>query len=111
MPGDRMSVTRRTMLAAPPAVAAATMTNQVFAQNQATAQGEPAAPRASQQAPGFYRYKVGDIEITAINDGFARRPLENFVRNAELADIKKALEARFLPQDALPIPYTTLVLN
>jgi glyoxylase-like metal-dependent hydrolase (beta-lactamase superfamily II) len=106
-----MSVTRRTMLAAPPAVAAATMTNQVFAQNQPTAPGQAATPEASQQAPGFYRYKVGDIEVTAINDGFARRPLENFVRNADLAAVKKAMEERFLPQDALPITFTSLVLN
>ena len=49
--------------------------------------------------------------MTAVNDGFARRPLENFVRKAELSDVKKALEERFLPQDALPIPYTSLVLN
>lgn len=107
-----MSVTRRTMLAATPAVAAAaTMTNQAFAQNQPTAPGQPSAPMASQQAPGFYRYKIGDIEVTAINDGFARRPLENFVRNAELADVKKVLQEAFLPQDLLPISYTTLVLN
>ena len=106
-----MSVTRRTMLAAPPALAAASMTNQVFAQNQATPAAQTAAPTASQQAPGFYRYKVGDIEVTAINDGFARRPLENFVRNAELADVKKAMQDAFLPPDALPITFTTLVLN
>ncbi len=106
-----MSVTRRTMLAAPPAVAAAAMASQVFAQNQPTPPGQPATPEASQQAPGFYRYKVGDIEVTAIHDGFARRPLENFVRNAELAAVKQALQERFLPQDALPIPYTSLVLN
>ncbi len=31
---------------------------------------------ATGQAPGFYRYKVGDITVTAINDGFFRRPLE-----------------------------------
>ena len=63
------------------------------------------------QAPGFYRYKVGDITLTAINDGFGRRPLEGFVRNAELADVKKAMEAAFLPSDALNITFTTLVLQ
>lgn len=63
------------------------------------------------QAPGFYRYKVGDITLTAINDGFGRRPLEGFVRNAELAEVKKAVEQAFLPPDALDIPYTTLVIE
>ncbi|CAM5184265.1 hypothetical protein BTHI11S_01069 [Bosea thiooxidans] len=63
------------------------------------------------QAPGFYRYKIGDITLTAINDGFARRPLEGFVRNAELADVKKAMEQAFLPQDALNITFTTLAVQ
>ena len=66
-----MSVTRRTMLVAGPAVAAAAMTNPVLAQGQ-PAPGQSEAPVAGQQAPGFYRYKIGDIEATAINDG--RRP-------------------------------------
>lgn len=72
----------------------------------AQAQGTPV-----NQAPGFYRYKVGDITLTAINDGFAKRPLEGFVRNAELADVKKAMAESFLPQDALSITFTTLVLQ
>ena len=63
------------------------------------------------QAPGFYKFKIGDITCTAINDGFAMRPLEGFVRNAELADVQKALAAAFLPTNALPIPFTTLVLQ
>ncbi len=63
------------------------------------------------QAPGFYRYKVGDITLTAINDGFARRPLDGFVRNAELAAVKTAMEQAFLPADALNITFTTLVVE
>jgi glyoxylase-like metal-dependent hydrolase (beta-lactamase superfamily II) len=105
-----MHLTRRSILAAAPAAAAVSaLSGPAFAQG--TPAPAPAAGSSAQQAPGFYRYKVGDIEVTAINDGFARRPLENFVRNAELGDVKKALAERFLPQDALPIPYTTLVLN
>lgn len=73
----------------------------------AVAQGAAAAA----QAPGFYRYKVGDITVTAINDGFAMRPLENFVRNAELANVQKAMVAAFLPTNALPITFTSLVLQ
>ena len=72
----------------------------------AQAQGVPV-----NQAPGFYRYKIGDITLTAINDGFGKRPLEGFVRNAELADVKKAMAAAFLPQDALNITFTTLAIQ
>jgi len=74
---------------------------------------QPAAAQASGpvQAPGFYRYKVGDMVVTAINDGFARRPLEGFVRNAELSAVQSAMAAAFLPTDALPISFTTLVVQ
>jgi glyoxylase-like metal-dependent hydrolase (beta-lactamase superfamily II) len=104
-----MTINRRTILAAAPAAAAALTAG-------APALAQQAAPAASsatdgQQAPGFYRYKVGDIEVTAIHDGFARRPLEGFIRNAEMADVQKAMQERFLPTDTLPIPFTTLVLR
>jgi glyoxylase-like metal-dependent hydrolase (beta-lactamase superfamily II) len=69
------------------------------------------APLATAQAPGFYRYKIGDLQITAINDGVAMRPLEGFIRNAELPAIQAALADAFMPTTALPIPFTTLVIN
>ena len=106
-----MSVTRRIMLAATPLVAVVTITNRVFAQNQSAA-GQSEAPTAGQQAPGFYRYKIGDIEATAINDGFWARPLDqSFVRNAPLPEVQKALQDAFLPTNTIPIPFTTTVLN
>ena len=61
--------------------------------------------------PGFYRYKVGDIEVTAIHDGFAPRPLDGLVRNADINDVKQAMADAFLPTDALPITFTTLALR
>ncbi len=73
-----------------------------------SAHAQAAAPV---QAPGFYRYKIGDMVVTAINDGVARRPLDGFIRNAELADVKKAMEAAFLPTDQLTISFTTLVIQ
>lgn len=72
----------------------------------------PAAGQAAAaQAPGFYRYKVGDITVTAINDGFFNRPLEGFVRNAELPAVQAAMSAAFLPTNAVPIPFNTLVVE
>lgn len=97
---------RRVLLAGAGALAAAAAFDLPAGFGPAQAQGAPV-----NQAPGFYRYKVGDITITAINDGFARRPLEGFVRNAELADVKKAMEQAFLPPDALNITFTTLAIQ
>ncbi len=97
---------RRAMMAGAGALAAAATLEFPAGFGLAHAQGAPVS-----QAPGFYRYKVGDLTVTAINDGFARRPLEGFVRNAELADVKKAMEQAFLPADALSISFTTLVVQ
>lgn len=70
-----------------------------------------AQPLSGTQAPGFYRFKIGDLEVTAINDGFARRPLDGFIKNATLDEVKSALGAAFLPTDQMTIPFTTLVVN
>ncbi len=66
---------------------------------------------AATQAPGFYKFKIGDITVTAINDGFAMRALEGFVRNAELVDVQKALADAFLPTTAFQNTFTTLVVQ
>jgi glyoxylase-like metal-dependent hydrolase (beta-lactamase superfamily II) len=104
-----MTLTRRAILASTALAAAGAPALAQTASpspNPAPAQGSP-----SRQAPGFYRYKVGDIEVTAIHDGFARRPLEGFVRNVELPQVQQAAQEAFLPTDALPIVFTTLVLR
>jgi glyoxylase-like metal-dependent hydrolase (beta-lactamase superfamily II) len=75
-------------------------------------QAKAAAPAAGKQGPGFYRFKIGDYEITAINDGTWYRSFdEKFVRNASLADVQKALSDAFLPTDKVPTPFTPLVVN
>ncbi len=60
---------------------------------------------------GHAQYKVGDITVTAIGDGFAERPLEGFIKNAELADVQKVLQDQGLPTDKLQISFTTLVIQ
>ena len=64
------------------------------------------------QAPGFYRVKVGGIDVIRVHDGVAVRPLDaNFVKNAELADVQAALAAAFQATDQLVIPFTTTVVR
>jgi glyoxylase-like metal-dependent hydrolase (beta-lactamase superfamily II) len=106
-----MTLTRRSMLAAAPAAAALTAASgSVFAQG--TPPAATAAGSGPGQAPGFYRYKVGDIEATAINDGVWLRTLDpGFVKNAPVEEVKKAQEQAFLPTDVTPIPFTTTVLK
>lgn len=99
-------VTRRAVLAAAaPLALAGSAAAQVPA-----APGTP-APGSGTQAPGFYRYKVGTVEVTAINDGFAMRPLDGFIPNAPPAELKQAMADAFLPADALPLTFASVVLR
>ena len=70
-----------------------------------------AAPLANTQAPGFYRYTVGDLQMTAVHDGFYARPLEGLVRNAPLSAVQDASRANYMPADKVLIPFTTTVVN
>jgi glyoxylase-like metal-dependent hydrolase (beta-lactamase superfamily II) len=71
-----------------------------------------AAPASSGKAAGYYRYKVGSYEITAIYDGIWLWDLDaTRVKNAPLADVQKALADAFAPAGKLPIPFTSLVIN
>jgi glyoxylase-like metal-dependent hydrolase (beta-lactamase superfamily II) len=63
------------------------------------------------QAPGFYRYKIGDIELTAVNDGFVDRPLEGYVKNAALTDVQAHMTTIDQPAGKVRVPYTSLVLR
>jgi glyoxylase-like metal-dependent hydrolase (beta-lactamase superfamily II) len=73
---------------------------------------QAAAPASGRQGPGFYRFRIGDYEVTAINDGTWYRAIdEKFVRNAPFPEVQKALSDAFLPTDRLPTPFTALVVN
>lgn len=76
-----------------------------------TLPGFAKAPLAGKQAAGFFRYKLGDYEVTTINDGFFVRPVAGFVKNAMDDDVKQAIEEAHLPGDGVFIPFTTLVVN
>ena len=69
------------------------------------------APLAGKQAAGFYRFKLGDAEVTTINDGFFVRPAEGFVKNAMDDEVKAAVEDARLPGNGVFIPFTTVVIN
>jgi glyoxylase-like metal-dependent hydrolase (beta-lactamase superfamily II) len=61
---------------------------------------------------GFYKYKVGSIEVTAVYDGIWRKPHDpNFIKNASVEDTKAALAKAGLTTDFVPIPLTVIVLK
>ena len=101
-----MTMSRRTVIAGAAGAGAAAAV--IGAQAPAIA----AAPAAGRQAPGVYRYFVGDFEVTALIDGVARRPVTaEFVRNAPVEEVRSALKDAFIDPNVLPITFTMLVVN
>src|SRR5262245_47349108 len=100
-------LTRRTVLSGAVAVSTAAAIAP-FAAPPAKA----SAPQAGKQAAGFYRYKVGSVEVTAVTDGARANPLtDTFIRNVKRDDINKALEAGFMEKDKIRVPYTPIDVN
>jgi glyoxylase-like metal-dependent hydrolase (beta-lactamase superfamily II) len=81
----------------------------------ASAQGAPpaAAPAGQQQAPGFFRFKLGEFTVTTVHDGSAARPnpLQGFIVNAEPAQVEAALRDGALPTVNLPNPFTVTFID
>jgi hypothetical protein len=77
-----------------------------------TGGGRPVPPRAAQgrrgPGSGFYRFKVGEMEVTLVNDGAAQRPARRELRPQRAAGrCAGRPEAAFQPTDTLTIPFTT----
>lgn len=57
---------------------------------------QASAPLAKNQAPGWYRMKVGDFEVTALLDGTLDLPVDKLLTNITPEKVNKALAANFL---------------
>ena len=74
--------------------------------------GHAAAPVAGKQAPSFYRLKLGDFEITVVNDGARAIPLPaTFVRNVSNEQVLAAAEAAYMPKGSIVAPFNPIVVN
>jgi glyoxylase-like metal-dependent hydrolase (beta-lactamase superfamily II) len=94
------------------ALAAAAFGASAFGAGSGGTSAQAAAPATGQQAPGFYRYKVGSHEVTVVTDGANVMPLpDNFVLNAKKDEVNAALEAAYLDKDKITIPYSPIVVN
>jgi glyoxylase-like metal-dependent hydrolase (beta-lactamase superfamily II) len=64
------------------------------------------------QAPGYYRYRVGEIVVTVVTDGERNAPLDDkFVLNATREEVASALRSSFLPSDRLITFFNPVVLH
>ncbi len=57
---------------------------------------EAAAPQQQTQAPGYYRLKVGEIEVTSLNDGTFLMPVGQFLKGITPSALNTALSRSFL---------------
>jgi glyoxylase-like metal-dependent hydrolase (beta-lactamase superfamily II) len=71
-----------------------------------------AAPPAGKQAPGFYRYKVGDIEVTVVTDGANTFKFnDDHVTNKKREEVNAALATAYYKPDLMTTPYNPIVVN
>ena len=97
-------LTRRGMLGGAAAIAVGSLSG--------TPPARAAAPLIGKQGPSFYRYKVGDFEVTALNEGVVRNATPaNMAVNKTLPDVQKALGDAFLPTDHIINQFNTIVVN
>ena len=100
-------LTRRQMLMGTAAAACASIMSFV-----APRPAGASAPAIGKQAEGFYRYKVGSIEVTVVTDGVNRMPIpDGFVLNATRDEINAALVSAFLEKDIFVGPYNPIIVN
>ena len=98
-------LTRRTMLSGAAAAAIAPLGAPPWA-------AFAAAPPAGTQVPGWYRYKVGNFEITVVTDGVNRFKLpDDLVRNVKKEEVNAALLALHMEPDVFIGPYNPIVVN
>ena len=73
---------------------------------------QAAAPATGTQAAGWYRYKIGDIEITVVSDGTGKLKFsDTHVTNKSRADVNAALADAFYEPDLMQTPYNPVVIN
>jgi glyoxylase-like metal-dependent hydrolase (beta-lactamase superfamily II) len=105
--GDSAMIARRLALGAALAAPA------LLAPHALHAQGTPAPVPPSPQAPGFYRFRLGEITVVMIHDGmvFRANPLEGLLVNQPASAVQAALEAAMLPTRNLVNPYIVTFLE
>jgi glyoxylase-like metal-dependent hydrolase (beta-lactamase superfamily II) len=102
------TLTRRAVMGGSAAAGAAILTSSLSSTAQA------AAPLSGQQAPGWYRYKVGSFEVTVATDGVNRFKFpDGFVTNRSREQLNAALAATYAQPgpDMVAVPYSPCVVN
>jgi glyoxylase-like metal-dependent hydrolase (beta-lactamase superfamily II) len=68
------------------------------------------APLTGNQVPFLYRLRIGEIEVTALSDGYFQAPLANFP-SADPQKAAELAEKAFIKLGRVPIPINAFVVN
>src|SRR6202162_1107177 len=100
-------LTRRTLFAGAAAATTATALTPLMGRHTFAA-----TPPAGKQAAGWYRYKIGSIEVTVATDGVARfKMAEDHVINIKKDVVNAALAEVFMEKDMMTTPYNPICVN
>src|SRR5262245_18237072 len=70
------------------------------------------AAAAQTPAPGFKKYKVGEIEVVSLYDGvWEKTHDDSFIKGVNVEETKAALKAAGLTDEHVPIPFTVIAVN
>lgn len=71
-----------------------------------------AAPAVGKQVAGWYRYKLGSFEVTAITDGIRPTKIpDTFVRGVSRDVVSQGLTSVYLDKETPAFPFTPIVVN
>jgi len=73
----------------------------------------PPAPSLAGSQPGYYRFRVGDLEAIGFSDGGMAPPVDQspFGVDEPKGAVASALEAALLPKDRVQIPFNVLLVR
>ena len=77
----------------------------------ATAAAQATAPQLKAQAPGYHRMMLGDIEVTALNDGNYMMPVAKVLTNIKPETLKSELAKNYLPPEIVPTSVNGFLVN
>ena len=71
------------------------------------------APLMGTERPGYYRFDLGDFEVTTLLDGAIKLdgPHPIFGENVEESDVHALAEQNFLPPSQMAISFTPVIVN
>jgi glyoxylase-like metal-dependent hydrolase (beta-lactamase superfamily II) len=78
-----------------------------------TSTAKAAAPLQGAERPSFYRFELGDFEVTTLFDGAIALdgPHPIFGQNVEAAEVQDLAEKNFLPREKMVIGFTPVIVN